>query len=204
MKTGAKAELLRDQPERGGKGLGGAPADFWRPWETLSDQERYNYRDLAYLMTLKASPSSPQAVALVDDILTRVLVPAKAATAPGGFVKPTSVLKLRTALGAILGDLLAATNQGRWAARTTKRDHDTGKAIKGTAFNSAKDALVAAGLLEHVKGFTRHNALKASRRNISPIFRPTAGMLELADGYGVLPQAVGRHFTFAEDQGKAT
>lgn len=203
MISATKPGLLSGAPEATEKGLGGAPADFWRPWETLSDLERRQYRDRAYVMMLQAAPSSPQAVALVEDILTRFLVPAKATTAVGGVVKPTSVQKLRTALGAILGDLLAATNQRRWAARTTKRDKDTGKAIKGTAFNDAKDALVAAGLLEHVKGHTRDAELQLSRQHVSPIFRPTQDLLELAAGFGVPAQAVGAHFTFTGDHGKA-
>lgn len=199
----SRPELLSASHEATEKGLGGAPADFWRPWETLSDLDRRQYRDRAYVMKLQGVPSSPQAEALVEDLLTRVLVPAKAATAVGGFVKLKSVLQLRTALGAILGDLLAATNQGRWAARTTKRAKDTGKAIKGTAFNDAKDALVAAGLLEHIKGHTTGLGSMGGPRHASPIFRPTRDLLELAVGFGVLAQAVGAHFTFAVEHGKA-
>ena len=144
--------------------------ELFRPWDELENVERRERRDKARWLTLNSTARGPKASGLVDAILNEVVLPPKLLKAHVG---PASLEKLRAATGALLGDLLAATNRGLWVTGTTKQRGFTGKHIKWTAFDAAWRALEGAGLLVHVKGRTQPKVGIIPAKHFAPVFRAT-------------------------------
>ena len=165
--------------------------ELFRPWEELSNEERYHRRNKARWLTLTALSRSPKASGFVEAILNDVVLPAKRLKANVG---PSSLEKLRAATAAILADLLAATNRGLWVTGPTKQRGFSGRHIKWTAFDAAWRSLEHAGLLVHIKGLTRRKNGLISARHVAPVFRVTEKLLVLAEQHGVTPWNVGLHF----------
>ena len=155
----------------------------------LSLEDRKNAGPLRLL----SEPHSDQAKALVDGIMSDVVLP----TWPAGKQqRPASLEKHRVALGALLGGLLHLETEGKAGGHgTAPRDFPESQLGFGRSiFLQQRDALVTAGLLAYEPGWQRlHNftnyetgaPVVASGGGMRARFRLTAKALERVQAAGV-------------------
>jgi hypothetical protein len=108
------------------------------------------------------------------------------------------IQKYRAATEAFLADLLTAAYEGRWSKLST----DSGRLVTvpggKSAFQTMREAMGAAGLLEELPGYYRTYKIfgQDQRKASRTCFRPTAKLLSLANGHGVPLTGARDHLAF--------
>ncbi len=165
--------------------------------ETITWQER----DAALPMGLLGAPISPEAQALVDDLLYRVVLARTRRRE-----RPTSIEALRRALGAIMSDLfdfqrrIGKSGEPRCGSHgTSSNDVQSIKLGFGrNLFLKVTDALVAEGYLLVLKGSPRWHTWDGVISNHGgrvTRFKLTRSVIELANDFGVQVDAWQTHWT---------
>lgn len=167
-------------------------ATLFADWYTLSRTEQWRTRQRARYMRLRPASLrtlSPAAQDFADAVLNETIIPHKAAslTTP---LRPSTRQALAEALSAWLANLLFAAAWGNWTAQSTRRERFTKLAVGWQAFMDCKAALEQAGLIVSVKGLAKSVYPVA----LSPIFRPTPALLEIAARHGVTAGGIADHF----------
>ena len=107
--------------------------------------------------------------------------------------RPSSILKAQEATGAILADLAIAERDGVWSKRSLRSNTFRGLYIGYRPFISALKALEAAGVVDHLAGYT-------DRSGFGPVGRPSCFRLSeqgkaMLKHEGVDPQtSIAAHF----------
>jgi hypothetical protein len=158
----------------------------------------------AKLATLDAVPSSPEAQALVDTLVERVL----AYRAKQGIRIPTATAlqSIRRAVAAFVADFLLHTKADHGPAliyRSMNANRFTDCAVNYRVFKDVVEALTAQGLLEHFRGFylrqkVYDGELGKSRdiewRARAARFRAKTALYRLCHDHGIRPEDQSHHF----------
>jgi hypothetical protein len=158
----------------------------------------------AKLATLDAIPSSPEAEALVDTLVERVL----AYRAKQGIRIPTATAlqSIRRAVAAFVADFLLNTKADHEPAliyRSMNANSFTDCAVNYRVFKDVVEALTAQGLLEHFRGFYLRQKLydvelgksrDIERRARAARFKAKPALYRLCHDHGVRPQDQSHHF----------
>ena len=183
---------------------------LFTPWTDISVSERRAFRDSARYLSLRGLALTAEATALVQTVLNNHVLPS--ASVGGKTIRPTSMVKLREGVTAIVSDLLIAASGGEWCSRSIRPESFTEEPIGRTAFESVKSSMETAGLLVFVKGFRKQREGFSPARDEPPCFRATPALVALASSHGISMVDVVGHFgwtrpfsandgTSAEEQG---
>jgi len=146
-------------------------------------------------MPLKGAVASTQADALVSFLINSAVVPLQGVKKRIG---PAMLAKYRTALGAFLGDLLAAAAQGCWGQRKTNNAALSGCPGGRRAFSDMRAGLCAQGYLDELPGYIRLEELERGQEVDNPYgatcFRPTRALLSLTSAHGITLEGLMDHF----------
>ena len=143
-------------------------------------------------MGLTARPRTSGANGLTDAMVRHVI----AHTPRKNARRPATIRKVRLAVGAVLGDLLAcwAKDPPAMTFRASKEGTFTGEAVSYTYFRMTLDGLRAAGLVH------RHGGIRYARSEMDPSdgkaarYWPTERLLDAAEGHGLAAVGLDAHF----------
>lgn len=154
----------------------------------LSSYEKQLIRDKARWMSLDYEAVSPEALALVEKL--RIIKEGD---------RSSSTRKSRFAMGAILGDLLAAQIGKFWSIRSLRSGSYTGLRAGYGFFIEAFEHLENLSLIERLEGYTTRSGFGATGR--ATCFRLTPKGLETVLEAGINPDtSFAAHFK--KTQGK--
>lgn len=169
------------------------------PWEPKTPREEREALGNAPLATLRATPATPQAATLIDDLAKRY--PRPEAAKGKAYARRKTLVDYANAVGAFIADLLVAVARNRsegWVRCSHNKSDYTGQYVSWSMFNGVRTAWLEAGLIEHKPGYPR--MLKLG--NPGPMsgkltrYRATPRLLEIAAGHGIAPANVLEHFKF--------
>jgi hypothetical protein len=187
---------VTSKPMKGPEGAD-RPLHVYIPNDELAGDDRQSLRremrDAAHYMALRGGPLSPEAVTLMTLLMNELVTPAEPV---GKTTRPSSTLKDRVALGAMLADLLIAAADGEWAKRSIRNPSFTGQPVGRTAFEKVWKALEGAGMLDFRKGHRVQAWGFIGLVDAPPCFRATAKLIAFASDAGVTLEAIGSHFGF--------
>jgi len=130
------------------------------------------------VLTLGRRAVSPEAEALVAHCLQEIVLP----SLPPGKKRPTTVPAIQRALEGALGGLIEAG--GQWLRRSMDRNSFRAEpGITVDQFSKVKDALVAAGFVQHAPGFIDRSGMAVG--GVQTRLRLSQEGLELAASFGV-------------------
>jgi hypothetical protein len=135
------------------RAVSSAPAPFSGtvPVSDLTVEETKN----AGKLSLRRGPKSPEATAFVDGLLADIVLPAWPS---GKAVRPSSVAKAKTALGALMADLLKLEAEDRAGAYGASPKDFVSLGFSLDIFLPIRAALAGAGLIRMRVGYQRfHN-----------------------------------------------
>lgn len=148
------------------------------------------------LLSLMRVPVSDSAVALCDDVMTRVIAWGRAARADGQRNGPNrgadGERKLRRAVGTVVGSLLADWASRRCSSRSLSKGGFDAGGVTSRQWEVAWKGLEAINLLHHKAGFRlfgSHDGFQWSNGRASR-FWPTAALIKAAAAHGVTPESV--------------
>lgn len=156
--------------------------------ERAETAQRYVIRKRSRQMPLRGGPGSQEAEAVVELLLRDLGLVA---------AKPTSTVKRRVALGAVLADLMLAGHAGAWGNRSLDDHAFTGALVGKHAFGAVKKAMTEAGLMEVMAGFRGGWELGTGRpvKGQQTRFRPTTRLLRYLEASGLPLDAIPSHFS---------
>ena len=158
----------------------------WEPKTPKEEREALGYAPLA---TLRATPATAQAAALMRDLAERY--PRPQAAKGKTYARRKTLVGYANAGGAFIADLLAAAAKKRsegWLRCSHNKSDYTDQYVKWTTFDGVRKAWLEAGLIEHKPGYpgmlafgnpgpiagklTRYRANRGSLR----LLRPTGSL----------------------------
>jgi len=159
----------------------------------MTPTERAFHRDHARYMPLAGCPISEPGNLMVGRLLPTAVAYLE------GQRRPSSVEKLRIALGALLADLFAAEAAGKWARRSLDNVSFTGQRVTRRMFAVVKDALVREGLMDWFKGFRCRKFVDALGQECSwggqSCFKATQALIALGTNNGITADNWTDHFS---------
>lgn len=177
------------------------PEAATRPgWDPKTPKEERAPLNKAPLATLRATPISRQASALMGELAARYPRPqaAKGAT----YARKKTSVDHANAVGAFIADLLDAVQRDRsggWLRCSLKKSDYTGQSVSWPMFNNVRLAFTEAGLVEHKLGYPGwYNGLASSGPHLGKLtrYRATPALLAACASHGVTPVTVVEHFRF--------
>lgn len=167
------------------------------PWEPKTPRDEREPLAKAPMATLRATPASPQAAALMRDLAHRYSRPQSAKGE--AYARRKTLVRYANSGGAFIADLLAAAGRGRsegWVRCSLRKADYTGKYVTWTMFDGIRKAWLEAGLLEHKPGYPGMLAFGNPGPALGKLtrYRATPRLLEIAAGHGITPENVGEHF----------
>jgi hypothetical protein len=168
-------------------------------WEPKTPKEEREALGNAPLATLRATPASAQAAALMHDLVERY--PRPQASKGKAYVRRKTLVPYGSAGAAFIADLLSAVKRDRsdgWVRCSLNKSDYTGQYVKWTMFDGIRKAWLEAGLIEHKPGYPRMLAMGNPGPTLGKLtrYRATPRLLEIAEGHGITPANVGEHFRF--------
>ena len=170
---------------------------LFKPFAQLTTSDKFEVREHSRGMPLKGGPKSQASMDLIDHLHVAVLIPHREGR--GTQTRPTALAAYKTALGALLPDLLTAARSGRWGAKSTS-NKALGSAPGGqSAHKDVRKALEAAGLLEVLPGYggVEKRFGKEHKFGALTCFRPTAALVNIAAEFGIRLHDLHDHFTLS-------
>ena len=150
----------------------------------------------ATFLRLAASPVSPGAHALVDDLAHRLM--SHEAATRGNKRREAGLSKLKAAVGVVAGGVLRPWGlRQRPAYRTMGLKELAGPVVGARSARSALDALESLGFLRRADGRRRNLRFddgKPVSNGLAPRFWPSPTLLALASGHGVTPETIKADF----------
>jgi hypothetical protein len=166
-------------------------------WEPKTPKDEREALGNAPLATLRATPATAQASALMRDLAQRY--PRPQAAKGRAYARGKTLVRYENAGGAFIADLLVAAANKRsegWLRCSHKKTDYTDKYVTWSMFDGVRKAWLEAGLIEHKLGYPRMLAFG----NPGPItgkltrYRATPKLLEIAEAHGITPANVLEHF----------
>ena len=172
-----------------------APEQF--AWEPKTPKEKREALGYAPLATLRATPVTAQAAALMRDLAERY--PRPQASKGKAYGRGKTLARYANAGGAFIADLLAAAANKRsegWLRCSHRKTDYTGQYVKWQTFEGVRTAWLEAGLIEHKPGYPGMLAFGNPGPTAGKLtrYRATPRLLEIAEGHGITPANVGEHF----------
>jgi hypothetical protein len=166
----------------------------WEPKTPKEEREALGYAPLA---TLRATPATEQAGALMRDLAERYSRPQ--AAKGKAYARGKTLVRYANAGGAFIADLLIAAANKRsegWLRCSLNKSEYTGQYVKWTTFDGLRKAWLEAGLIEHKPGYPGMLAMGNPGPTLGKLtrYRATPRLLEIAAGHGITPANVGEHF----------
>jgi hypothetical protein len=169
------------------------------PWEPKTPKDERAALGYAPLATLRATPASAQAAALMHDLVERY--PRPQASKGKAYVRRKTLAPYGSAGAAFIADLLSAAKSDRsdgWVRYSLNKSEYTGQYVTWSMFDGVRKAWLEAGLIEHKPGYPGMLAFgnPGPARGKQTRYRATPRLLEIAAEHGILPANVGEHFRF--------
>jgi hypothetical protein len=166
----------------------------WEPKTPKEEREALGYAPLA---TLRATPATAQAAALMRDLAERY--PRPQAAKGKAYARGKTLVPYANAGGAFIADLLAAAARKRsegWLRCSHKKTDYTGKYVRWATFDGVRKAWLEAGLIEYKPGYPGALAFGNPGPTSGKLtrYRATPRLLEIAAGHGITPANVHAHF----------
>ncbi len=166
----------------------------WQPKTAKEQREALGYAPLA---TLRATPATAQAAALMRDLAARYSRPQ--ASIGKGHARNKTLVRYANAGGAFIADLLIAAANKRsegWLRCSLNKSEYTDQYVKWTTFDSLRRAWLEAGLVEHKPGYPGSFAFGNPGPTVGKLtrYRATPKLLGIAEGHGITPANVLEHF----------
>jgi hypothetical protein len=123
-------------------------------WEPKTPKEEREALGNAPLATLRATPASAQAAALMHDLVERY--PRPQASKGKAYVRRKTLVPYGSAGAAFIADLLSAVKRDRsdgWVRCSLNKSDYTGQYVTWTMFDGIRKAWLEAGLIEHKPGY---------------------------------------------------
>ena len=149
----------------------------------LTEKLLWQHREAALPLLLRAEAVSPAAQTLIEGLLQELIGHAAEAT------RPSSAIKLRLAVGAIVSGLMKHEAQGLWSGHGTSPKNFTSLPFGRQFFMQATSGLQALGYLDTIPGWPRWSRTPAgaiyNHGGRVARFRLTEKFVTLAAGVGV-------------------
>jgi hypothetical protein len=168
-------------------------------WEPKTPKEQREALGYAPLATLRATPATAQAAALMRDLAERYSRPQ--AAKGKAYARGKTLVRYANAGGAFIADLLIAAANKRsegWLRCSLNKSDRTGQYVTWSMFDGIRKAWLEAGLLEHKPGYPGMFAMGNPGPTWGKLtrYRATPRLLEIAEAHGITPDNVGEHFRF--------
>jgi hypothetical protein len=169
-------------------------------WEPKTPREEREPLSNAPLATLRATPASPQAFALMSDLAKRY--PRPQGAKGKAYARHKTLVDYAHAVGAFAADLLAAaTERNRsegWVRCSHNKSDYTGQYVSWAMFNGVRKAWLEAKLIEHKPGYPGMLAFGNPGPTSGKLtrYRATSTLLQISAGRGITPANVLEHFKF--------
>ncbi|WOH62309.1 MULTISPECIES: hypothetical protein [Bradyrhizobium] len=174
-------------------------------WDPKTPKEERAPLNKAPLATLRATPISQQASALMGELAARY--PRPQAAKGAAYARKKTMVDHANAVGAFIADLLDTVHRDRsegWLMCSLKKsDYTRGRegapGITWRMFEAVRLAFAEAGLVEHKPGYPGwYNGLKSVGPASGKLtrYRATPALLAACASHGVTPDTVGEHFRF--------
>lgn len=177
------------------------PEAATRPgWDPKTPKEERAPLNRAPLASLRATPITQQASALVGELAARYRRPQAAKGA--AYARKKTSADHANALGAFIADLLDAVRRDRsegWLRCSRRKTDYTGQPVTWPMFDNVSQAFTEAGLVEHKAGFPgSYSGLSnpGPRQGKLTRYRATPALLAACASHGVTPETVAEHFRF--------
>jgi hypothetical protein len=166
----------------------------WEPKTPKEEREALGYAPKA---TLRATPATAEAAALMRDLALRYSRP-RAATGKA-YARGKTLVRYANAGGAFIADLLVAAANKRsegWLRCSLNKTEYTDQYVKWTTFDSLRKAWLEAGLVDHKPGYPGSFAFGNPGPTIGKLtrYRATPRLLAIAAEHGITPANVLEHF----------
>jgi hypothetical protein len=166
-------------------------------WEPKTPREEREPLNNAPLATLRATPATPQAAALMRELAKRYPRPKSAKGKE--YARGKTLVRYANAGGAFIADLLTAVARNRsegWLMCSRNKSGYTGQHVPWAMFNGVTTAWLEAGLIEQKLGYPRMLALGNPGPTSGKLtrYRATPRLLEIAAEHGITPANVLEHF----------
>jgi hypothetical protein len=138
-------------------------------------------------VTVRSEASAPETVSMVSACLADI--DAATANTMKRARKPDEREGLRTAIGALLGDILPAA-EGEYLRYTTRREKYSGQRVGFKSLQAAVDGMAAVGLIEVIEGNSqkRDGPFGTSYERRAPRIRATPKLRAMAADLGVVDE----------------
>lgn len=159
----------------------------------------------ARMATLKSTPSSPEVSAWVNQLAVEIEAGEKERGERARTRKAVAMVSMKAALGAFLGDLLRAADDGPHGLvyRSLNSNSFSDGAITYDGFRSASEGLEALGFVESFGGYRRDETIdwgdgvkSALHSGFAARSRATPRLLFEAERRGIAPPDLDRHFAW--------
>jgi hypothetical protein len=166
----------------------------WEPKTPKEEREALGYAPLA---TLRATPATAQAAALMRDLAERYSRPQ--AAKGKAYARGKTLVRYANAGGAFVADLLAAAARKRsegWLRCSHRKTDYSGKYVTWSMFDGVRKAWLEASLIEDKPGYPGALAFGNPGPTSGKLtrYRATPRLLEIAEGHGITPANVLEHF----------
>jgi len=168
-------------------------------WEPKTPREERGALGNAPLATLRATPETQQALALMSDLAKRY--PRPQAAKGKAYARRKTLIDYASAGGAFIADLLIAVGRDRsegWVRCSHNKSEYTGQSVSWSMFDGVRTAWLEAGLVEHKPGYPGMLAFgnRGPASGKLTRYRATPRLLEITEGHGITPANVLEHFKF--------
>jgi hypothetical protein len=166
----------------------------WEPKTPKDEREALGHAPLA---TLRATPATEQAAALMRDLAERYSRPL--ASKGKAYARGKTLPRYANAAGAFVADLLIAAANKRsegWLRCSLNKSEYTDQYVKWTTFDSLRKAWLEAALIEHKPGYPPMLAFGNPGPTIGKQtrYRATPKLLGIAQEHGISPANVLEYF----------
>jgi hypothetical protein len=166
-------------------------------WQPKTPKEQREALGFAPSATLRATPATAQAAALMRDLAQRYSRP-QAANGKA-YARSKTLVRYANAGGAFIADLLVAAANKRsegWLRCSRRKTDYSGKYVTWTMFEGITTAWLEAGLIEHKPGYPGMLAFGNPGPTSGKLtrYRATPRLLKIAAGHGITPANVLEHF----------
>jgi hypothetical protein len=166
----------------------------WEPKTPKEEREALGYAPKA---TLRATPATAEAAALMRDLALRYSRPQ--AAMGKAYARGKTLVRYANAGGAFIADLLVAAANKRsegWLRCSLNKTEYTDQYVKWTTFDSLRKAWLEAGLVDHRPGYPGSFAFGNPGPTIGKLtrYRATPRLLTIAAEHGITPANVLEHF----------
>jgi hypothetical protein len=166
-------------------------------WQPKTPKEQREALGFAPLATLRATPKTAQAAALMRDLAGRYSRPQ--AAKGKAYARGKTLVRYANAVGAFVADLLVAAANKRsegWLSCSHRKTDYTGKYVRWATFDSVRKAWLEAGLIEHKPGYPGALAFGNPGPTSGKLtrYRATPRLLEIAAEHGITPANVLENF----------